>query len=413
MTPFELISWSIVIAFVILLVLTIGGMIGLIPFKHEGHLKKLVALLIFEVVGVGFLIYEEGNNKHTQYLIEAKAKHDTAQNMAGEKRYDEALVKLSEILRLNGDNQTFHIKDVFLSRGNILFEREAYIDAITPYSVYTEIVSNDAQALSRYGRVLRHAHRYEEAKSVYERALALTPNDYYILNGLQNCLRRQGGFLLEAERKKAATTYFEQARQYLVSMQKIAETASENKELKKINAELGLARLNWQWKRYPEAIALFEEVTTTYPTHSGAYEDLAAISLEYGQITLNQDLIQISVDLYTKTYQKTLSDKDKIYIGAGLAESIASLDNPSEDQVKLAKNAVLLSIAKNETIKDDPYPFYAAALLFQKTGEKQSAMKYINDAILFEKSRANNPYTFDYVRLVEYEKLKQRWTKDA
>lgn len=409
MSPFEAISWVIVIAFVVVLIITIAGMIGLIPFKHEEHLKKLVVLLIFEIVGIAFLIYEEGKDKHAQYLREAKSGYESAQSLAAKKHYDEALAQLSKVLRLNSDESVFHIRDVFLLRGNILFNREAYADSITPYAVYNEIVKDDAQALARYGRALRYVHRYEEAKQVYERALALAPNDYYILNGLQNCIRRQAGFFLEAERKDAATRYFREARQHIVSMLNLAETASEKRERKLLNAELALAKLNWQWERYGEAIALFEEIVQKYPNHSAAFEDLAAVYLEYGQISSNQSLIQKSVSLYEKTFESALSDQDKVYIGSGLAEAVAHLENPSEERVASAKRAVLLSIAKNKTILDDPYPFYAAAVLSYKVGEKTAAINYIDEAIFAERKRAENPYTFDYVRLVKYEKLRQKW----
>ena len=387
MSPFKIISWSIVIAFVVVLVITIAGMIGIVQFKHEEHLTKLVVLLIFEIVGLGFLIYKEGKEGHVQYLRDARAGYDLAQSFVSKSRYDEALDQLSGILRLNRNESIFHIKDVFLLRGNILFNRQAYADSIIPYSVYNEIVNDDAQALARYGRALRHVHRYEEAKQVYEKALALAPNDYYVLNGLQNCIRRQAGFFLEAERREAATQYFEEARQHIVSMLNLAKTASEKREQKILNAELALARLNWQWERYGEAIALFEEIVQKNPNHSAGYEDLAAIYLEYGQEISDQSLVEKSVTLYKEVFDLSLTDQDRAYIGSGLAQAVAQLDNPDEELIVSAKNAVLLSIAKSENILDDPVPFYAAAILFRKMGNETLAIKYINEAIFYEKKK--------------------------
>ena len=413
MSPFEIISWSIVIAFVVVLGITILGMVGLIKFKHEEHLKKLVVLLVFEIVGVGFLIYKEGKDDHAIYLREAQSRYVLAKRMSEENKYDEALRELSGILQLDLQEGVFHVKDVFITRGDILFNRKSYADSIIPYAVYNEIVTNDAQALARYGRALRHVHRYDEAMKIYERALALEPNDYYILNGLQNCIRRQAGFFLEAGRKEAATAYFDEARKHIVSMQNIAQTATENRDRKMLNAELAMARLNWQWERYAEAIALLEEIKRNYPDYSAAQEDLAAIYLEYGRHISNQSYIEKSVVHYEDIYSSLSTDHDKIFIGAGLAEAIANLDNPSGEQVETARNAVLLSIAKNSEVEDDPYPFYAAAILFYKIGELAEAKKYIKEAIFSERRRADNPYTFDYVRLVEYEKLQQKWSPDA
>lgn len=409
MEPFDIISWVIVSAFTVILVITLAGMIGLVKFKYKEHLNKLFIVLIVEIIGMGFLIYTEGKGKHSEYLRQAQLSYEKAIGHANSKQYDEALSNLSEILRLEDDSAKFHVKNVFLQRGNILFNRKLYADAITPYAVYTEIVQDDAQALARYGRALRAVHRYEDARIIYERALALAPNDYYILNGLQNCLRRQAGFLLDTTRKAAGDKYFQQARVHIASMLNIAKTATEKREKKILNAELALARLNWQWERFPESIALFEEIISNNPDHSAAHEDLAAIYLEYAQAEKKNEFVVKSLNKYRTVYSKTLEDNDKIFIGSGIAEATAYLDSPSKEDIMFAKKSVSLSIAKNTTELDDPYPFYAASVLHHKSGDLKTALKYIDEAIRAEVKRADNIYTFDYKRLALYERLKATW----
>ncbi|MCH9813860.1 MAG: tetratricopeptide repeat protein [Epsilonproteobacteria bacterium] len=410
MEQFDFISWVIVITFTLLLIITIGGMIGIIKFKYKDHLNKLFTLLILEIVSMGFLIYTEGKEDHSKYLRNAQLKYENALSLSEQKKYDEALQKLSEILRLQTDKTKFQIKDIFLERGNILFNRKLYMNSIAPYEVYNEIVFDDAQALARYGTALRKVHRYEEARIVYERALALEPNDYYILNGLQNCLRRQGGFLLDALRKTSAEEYFQKARMHIVSMQNIAKTSFQNKKEKTVNADIALARLNWQWERYPEAIALFEEIIKKYENHSAAYEDLAALYLEYSEKTKNNSLAEKALHLYVNAYQQTLHEQDKIFIGSGIAEATAMISSATQEQVKYAKRVAALSIAKNQTELDDPYPFYASAVLHNKFGSKNQALQYIDNAISAERKRSHNTYTFDYKRLIVYERLKEKWS---
>ncbi|MGJ8692751.1 MAG: tetratricopeptide repeat protein [Thalassotalea sp.] len=413
MEPFTIISWTVVIAFIVILIITVLGMVGVIKFKYKNHLNKLFIVLIIEVVSLGFLIYKDGKEAHSVYLREAQEKYDYSVQLRKAQKFDESLKVLSEILRIEDDDTKFNIKNIFLQRGDILFERKLFSDAVVPYAIYNEIVQDDPQALSRYGRALRAVHRYDDARVMYERALALAPNDYFILNGLQNCIRRQAGFLMDAERKGVSDKYFQEARGHIMSMLTIAKTASENKIKKKLGAELALARLNWQWERYPEAIALFEEITSSNPSHSIAFEDLAAIYLEYSQYGGGNELVSKSLVIYKNAYENPLEDQDKIFIGAGIAEATSLLKEPKKIEVEFAVNAVSLSIAKNKTLLDDPYPFYAAALLYKKSGNLHRALKYLDEAIRAENKRADNLYIFDYKSLIKYERLKTKWEINA
>jgi tetratricopeptide (TPR) repeat protein len=406
-------SWTIVIAFTVVLILTILGMVGVIRFRYKEHLNKLFTLLLLEVVSMGFLVYKQGVDKQNQYFISAQMLFNNAKEKAEKKEYDFALNDLSEIFRLSDRDIPFSIKDAFRLRGNIYFNRNMWPDAIAAYRFYLEIEPNDDQALSRLGRSLREMHQYEEAKRVYEKAHSLSPHDYYILNGLQNCLRRYGGFLQEAERIDAAEKTFEQARQYIIDMINVAKTSKDNNdENKLLNAKIALARLNWEWERLAEAIALFEELEAEYPNFAAIKEDLAAIYLEYGQREDRQYHILKSLSLYSQIYNSVLDELNKVFIGSGIAEATAFISQPTQDQIEFAKKRVLLSIAKNEKARDDPYPFYAAAVLFKKINNNTEANEYIKKAIKAEKRRAENPYTFDYKRLKKYEKLYDTWSQN-
>lgn len=204
---------------------------------------------------------------------------------------------------------------------------------------------------------------YEEAKTVYLRAERLAPNNYDVLNGLQNITRRLAGFYQEADRGEAAQELFEQTRVYINSMLNVAVSKAKS-ERPYLNALMARVRLNWQWERYPEAEASVREIISEYPEFSIAKEDLAAILLEFGQKRNLPQKIVDSKSLYKALYDKLGDEVDDIYIGSGLAEAVAFSKNPSPSEIAIAEKAVLLSIANSRNAIYDPYAFYAAAVLF-------------------------------------------------
>jgi tetratricopeptide (TPR) repeat protein len=253
-------------------------------------------------------------------------------------------------------------------------------------------------------------HDYERAKKTYEMGYSLEPQNYEILNGLQNCLRRIGGFLDEGDRKEVANTYYEQARQHILSMINIANKSKDEKRYKLAN--LALAKLSWQRQQYREGIAKYEEISREFPDYITPKEELAAIKLEYGSKTNDAALLLDSVALYKSLYLSSGTEADKVFNGAGLAEAVSRLRAPAADDMRTADNAVSLSIVNNKSAKEDPYPLYATALLLRKQGKNKEAHDYISEAIRAETRRSANPYTFDYVRLREYEKLKESWDRE-
>ena len=392
-----------------LLIITILGMLGVLKFRYKEHLNKLFALLILEVVSIGFLIYRQGQDEQNKYFREASALYQDALQKDEAGDHEKALETLKMALQIPQNDLPFSLTDLFNLRGKIYFNQDLWQQAATAYEIRIEITPNDDQALARLGQCYRQLNRYEEARQIYERARAINPHDYYILNGLQNCLRRLAGFYQEAERVDASDKLFQRARQHILDMISIAKASEKKKHRKILNAEIALARLNWQWKRYQEAIALLRDINKRNPKFSPVEEDLAAITLEFGQIQSNQTLIEESLAIYRRRYENPTDEASLVYSGSGIAEATAFIESPSKEQVSFAENAVLLSIAKNETAEDDPYPFYAAAVLYMKKGNEQFALDYIQQAIRAERKRASNPYTFDYVRLLKYEVLQTKW----
>ncbi|PIB40325.1 hypothetical protein AOA59_27885 [Pseudomonas sp. 2822-15] len=400
------VAWSIVVAFVITLIVTILGVTNKIQFANKKYLDKLFAVVILEVVAVGFLIFRTGFSDMSNYYQSVEELYKSASKLKEEKQYDLALASYKKILSTSNQALPFKIEDVFLARGDIAFERELWSQAVESYAFYLELDKSNITVIYKMGQALRKTHDYERAKKIYEIGYSLDPQNYEILNGLQNCLSRLGAFLDEGERSEAANAYYEQAREHILSMINISKGVNV-KQYK--FASLALARLSWQRKQYREAIAKYEEVSNEYPEFITAREDLAGIKLEYGTRTDNEAFIMESISLYKNLYQGSDTEADKVFSGAGLAEAVSRLVNPSEEDLRMADNAVSLSIVNSQSAKDDPYPLYATALLLKKLNRNAEALDYLSSAILAEKRRSANPYTFDYVRLRQYEKLKESW----
>ncbi|MCR9242335.1 MAG: hypothetical protein NXH87_13235 [Rhodobiaceae bacterium] len=407
---FLVIGWTIISAFIATTFLTILALSNVIELSDEKYLDRLFVVLVLEIVASGFFIFREGFSEEQKYFRNATLLFDKAISQKEAGSFKDADETFSQILNLSTDKLPFDIRDVIRQRADLAFSQNLWERAAASYQVYDEMGPGDPQVLANYGRSLRELNRYEEAKLVYQRAEKFLPNDYAVLNGLNNVTRRLASFYLEADRSNAAQKLFEQTRVYINAMLKIAGGKSEN-ERQYLNALIARVRLNWQWERYPEAEASTRGVIEEFPDFSPAKEDLAAILLEYGLKTSNQSKISESAALYRKLHEELGNESDDIFIGSGLAEAVASIESPTTEYLEYAKNAVLLSIANNENTEDDPYAFYAAALLFHKFDDMSAAQEYLRQAISAEERRSADPYTFDYRRLVEYEKLLLRWTE--
>lgn len=413
---FNVVGWTIVITFVVTTIITLLALVGVIQLADSTYLGRLFTVLIIEVIAAGFFLFRWGmkpsnrpnESTESKYFERSNALYQSAIKEKNKGNTEEADRLLGEILRLSIDDLPFEIRNVFRERGELAFDKKLWLQATNAYGTYFEIAPDDFEVLVRYGRCLRETNRYSDAVEIYERAQRMSPNNYDVLNGLQNILRRMGGFFQEADRADAAEPYYEKARGYINSMLKIASAAKADKK-RYANAVLARARLYWQWERYPEAIAAYKDIISEDPRFSLAKEDLAAVYLEYSEKKNNTDLIEESYKLYEQLLNEVDTVEDRVFIGAGMAEAVAKLPDASSQQIERAEHVALGSLAHLDTTQEDPYPFYAIAVLFMKKGEHEDAIRYLKDAIRHERHRASDPYRFDYVRLVKYEKLLQKW----
>jgi len=413
---FKFVGWTIVTAFAATTIITLLAMTGIVPLVSDDHLDQLFAALILEIIAAGFFLFRWGTKQpvsppaEQEYFEKASTLFKQALEQKSQKNLEEADRLLGEILSLPADNLPFEIRTVFRERGEIAFDRSLWQNAVDAYSVYYQIQPDDVDALVNYGRALRETNRYHEALRVYERAKKLSPNSYSVLNGLQNISRRMGGFFQEADREDAAERWFEETRSTINAMLKIAPDRSTHKK-RYLNALLARARLYWQWERYPETIAGFRAIIEEFPERSDVREDLAAVLLEFGETRQNEEALEEARELYRDLWLESTEGKDRVFIGSGYAEAVAHSQRSSDDEVAIAEHAVLRSLTELDATEEDPYPFYAAALIFRRQNKLDQAVDYLKQAIRHERRRSSDPYRFDYRRLVRYEKLLQRWAE--
>ena len=405
-TPFNVISWAITVGFILTLLVTLAGMVGWVKFKQAKHLDQLFKALVLEVVALAISIFTTGITAQSKYFNQVSELYSESKSARESGNIDLSLGKLSEILHVSDDALPFKLRSVFLDRADIAFERKLWPQAAESYSIYLELNPNDISSLSKAARSYRELHMYEKAQSLYEQAYKLDSQNWEVLNGLQNCLRRLGGFFSEADRVDVADKYYEQARTHIVAMVRISKGKNE-KQYKA--SQLALARLEWQRERYAEAIAKYEEILGEFPSLRDAREDLAAVQLEYGERSNSEKLIELSRKTYQTLFSEASSPEDKVYPGAGLAEATSISKHAAQNDLQQAVTAVSLAIANNQFYRDDPYAMYSSARLYWRIGNKEEAVTRLKEAIRLENRRRSDPYTLDYVRLIKYERLLQAW----
>lgn len=407
----EVISWIIIIAFAVLLTVTILGMIGVITFKQKSHLNKLFTVLILEVIAMAFLIFRKGQAEG-QWDVIAQQKYEKALAYFEGQDYEKSLLSADSVLYLKRDEGDFSLSKVFLLKGNIAFETQQWFEAIENYKTYLKIDPNNIDVMSNLGRSYRAVFKYKEAVEVYHRAVALKPSDYQIKSGYFNCLRRYAGFMADSQQNTYANQLFREAKILVLEMIEIARSQSiepsENRKL--LNALVAQSRLNWEWKRYDEAMSLMKQIAIDFPDFGPNLEDLAAIQLEIGQEQNDQGYIRGSLTLYKSLLESNSMDEiSLIYIRSGIAEATALISHPSSEELDFALTGVNLAIAQSDKVDDDPYAFYAKALVLHRMGKIVGARDYLAKAIMLEKKRSSNPYAFDFERLVKYELLLNSW----
>ncbi len=323
-------------------------------------------------------------------------------------KIDEADALFSKIITQYDREMPFRISDVFRERGKMSFDQKLWSEAASDYKIYLELGKQEVQPMLNYARALRELNPYESALQVYNRLRQYYPNNYDVMNGLSNVFRRQGGFLQDANRPDAADAFFEKARQQINGMIQIAEKQNDAKKIK--NALIARVRLNWQWRRYMEAEAGAKDLISHFPDYTPAKEDLSAILLEFGQKRNMPEKIEESKTMFISLIGSRPAGVDDIFIRSGVAEAVAYSAYPTAAEMASAAQHVLVSIANTPEIKDDPYPFYAAAVLFKRMKNDREALNYMEKAIHAERLRLSDPFTSDYDRLILYEKLKTQWS---
>lgn len=407
MSAFSVMTWVIIGGFVATLVVTLAGLIGWVRFVKPSYLDRLFKVLVLEIVALGISVFTSGMAGSSQYFRQVETLYADALAAKGKGDVDGALQKLQSILQVSDDALPFKLRSVFLQRANIAYERNLWSQASESYAIYLELNPNDVDALVRAGKALRELNMYERAQALYERARNLDSQNWEVLNGLQNCLRRLGSFYMEAGRTEVADKLYEQARTHILAMRSIARGHDAQRYK---TAELALARLEWQREHYREAIAKFSETLQEFPDLQAAREDLAQVKLEFGEKINDPRLIDEARTSYRQLYIEAKTPELRVYPGAGLAEATANSSLATEEDLKFATDAVSLAIANNQYAKDDPFAMYASALLLKRLGQTVEAVAKLKEAIRLENQRRSDPYTLDYVRLIKYEGLLQTWT---
>lgn len=404
-------NWFLAVAFMATTVVTLLGVTGVLKIK-DVYLKRLFAALLLQLVACGFVVIRRGWSPEQEYFRQAKSLFDEAviARKAGE--IDRADKLLGDIIRLSVAGLPFEVRQVFRERGTLMFEKRAWASAVRSLGVYNEIAPDDLAALLDYGRALRAISRNAEALQVYKRAAQLSPNNFEVLNGLQNLGRRMGAFYLAADRVDAADNEFEETRELIDRMLKLSGGKAQD-FARYQTALLARARLFWEWRRYQEAIIAFEAVLTEYPDSAPAQEDLAAAILEAGELQNDSAGLSQARDRYRQLFLKKPLSSDTVFIGAGFAEAAALAPDTPQEMLAEAEKAVLTALTQVQSAKEDPYMHYAAAVLFDRMNRRDQAQTYLANAIRYERRRASDMFTSDTHRLVKYERLQERWRSEA
>ncbi|WP_162901562.1 tetratricopeptide repeat protein [Breoghania sp. L-A4] len=398
-------------AFIATTTLTILALAGLVKIADKKYLDRLFIVLILEIVASGFFIFTSGLAPEQKYFMEARATFEEALRAKDAKEIEKADELFSKVLKIPTEGLPLDIRHVFRERGHMAYDRKIWGRAAVAYRIFDEVGEADIEVLTKLGRSLRAINQYEEAEQAYERALKISPNNYDVLNGLQNVTRRRAAFLFEADREEAAQPLFEKTREHINAMINLSgERSVENKRY--LNALSARVALYWQWERYPEAEASADKIVAEYPKYERAKEDLAAIKLEFGKYHSRQDKIEASKVLFQKLHRIQTETTDTIFVGSGLAEATTLSASADKAELDEAEKAVLLAIAESKNSVDDPYAFYAAAVLYRRMGNITLSTSYLKQAIAAERRRSIDPFTFDYVRLVEYEKILTKWENE-
>ena len=165
-------------------------------------------------------------------------------------------------------------------------------------------------------------------------------------------------------------------------------------------SDVAKGTLYWEWRKYDIASVTYRQLVTEYPVEKRFKEDLAAIFVEMSEFIEAKNL-------YAKLYQNEKEKKSvSWFVGSGYAEAAGkAVSTPLE--LREALEAGLIAVSNKP---DEPFSYYAVALVYKKLGNDDKAIKYLRKAESLESSRDTNIYTYDKKRHIKYIKLLEQWS---
>jgi tetratricopeptide (TPR) repeat protein len=401
-----IVAYTLVGVFVFSAVVTSLSLIGIIKFAHEKQQKMLFKALIIEVViaAVGFfgniLIFDPGKvrkdivkNEFKSRKLAFEEKLSFAQKQFESGNLNGAYLIVSNLFKSDELEEYFPIKDLFILNGDIAKEREFWVEAIESYGPALKLDPNNISVIVNAGYVQRRLQNYEKAEELYERALSAEGQNWEILNGYCNCLRRYAAFLSD-EYPKIADIKFQKAAEIVKHMRNVSENEREE-----VLSAIAKGTLYWEWKKYDIALVTYRYLIKKYPKKKRFKEDLAAILMEMSRYIEAKNI-------FGELYQHEKSGEGvSWYVGSGYAEATAKAIS-TKQELQEALNAGLIAISNKP---DEPFSYYAVALAYKKMDDMEKAIEYISQAESLESNRETNMHTYDKKRHLLYIKLRKKW----
>lgn len=401
-----ILAYSLVAVFVFTAIVTSLSLIGWAKFIDQDQQKTLFKVLIVEVVivSVGFFAdLLEFNPATAKNQIVTGAFSDRKQQFTtklalARKKYEDgdlqnAYTLVNDLFRSSELAEYFPIRDLFILNGDISKKRDFLVEAIESYGPALKLDPNNIEIMVNAGDVQRQLQNYVAAEKLYERAMSSQSQSWNVLNGYYNCLRRYAAFLAD-EYPKISDLKFQKASEIVSQMKSVSSDATQ----KRIS-DVAKGRLYWEWKRYNIARVTYKQLIDKYPDDNSIKEDLAAILLEM------KDYHEAKL-LFARLYNtEKQSNKVSWFVGSGYAEA-TSKDTSDTRELRSALEAGLLAISNKP---DDPFSYYAVALVYKKLGMGNDAISYLRRAESQEGSRDTNMHTYDKTRHLMYKKILREW----
>lgn len=407
---FELIklimAYTLVGVFIFTAVVTSLSLVGWVKFADNKQQQALFKALIIEVVAVavGFLanVLEfnpvKAENKIAQSFFENKKEKFVTELSNARKAYEandfqKAYLMANKLFNSEDLSEFLPIRDLFILNGDIATKREFWSEALESYGPALKLDPNNISLMVSAGYAQRQLQNYEAAELLYERALVTQSQNWEVLNGYYNCLRRYAAFLAD-EYPKISNIKFQRASEIVKEMRNVA---SDQKQ--KRMSDIAKGTLYWEWKQYDVARATYQQLTSEYPTERRFQEDLAAILMEMGKYNEAEQL-------YSGLYKRE-KDVKKIrwYVGSGYAEA-ASKATTDKIELQAALDAGLIAISNKP---DEPFSYYAVGMVYKRLGNNVEAISNLKKAEALEANRDTNMHTYDKKRHMMYRAILREW----